>query len=95
MEKVIFRREYNKYTKEWGYLAIFPDDPANPGRYSAVPFKEDGYGKWSFEPVCEIDYNYMLSQKIIHKKDGIIPILVKALENRYGGKYEAYEKIMR
>ena len=31
MQKVIFREEYDKYTEEWGFLAIFPEDEANRG----------------------------------------------------------------
>ena len=95
MEKVIFRQEYDKYTKEWGYLAIFPDDPALPGRVAAVPFKKISSDYWVFEGYGEIDYFYMLNQKIIHKNDEVIPELVEALKSMYGGEYKVCEKIMR
>ena len=38
MERVILRREYNPFIKRWGYLAIFPDDEANPGCVGAISF---------------------------------------------------------
>ena len=37
MQKVIFREEYDKYTDEWGYLAIFPDDEVNRGCVGVIP----------------------------------------------------------
>ena len=94
MQKVIFREEYDKYTDEWGYLAIFPDDEANRGRVVVIPFKIRDNRPW-FEPYCEADINYVLSKKIIHKNDERVPELVEAIEKRIGDTVQVVEKIMR
>lgn len=92
MEKVIFREEQD--TNGEGFIAIFPDDLANLGRYGAVAFTFKN-GKAIFEPYMEINTLYMYEQKIIHKKDKRIPMLLEALENRYETKFKVMEKITR
>lgn len=94
-EKVIFREEYDPYTKSWGYLAIFPEDEANLGRVACIPFHKDRFNSWVFEPYTEADINYVLSKKIIHKNDPRIPDLVDALENQYDTNVTVVEKIQR
>ena len=94
MQKVIFREEYDKYTDEWGYLAIFPDDDANRGRVAVIPFKIRGNRPW-FEPYCEADINYVLGKKIIHKNDERISELVEAIEKRIGDTVQVVEKMIR
>ena len=47
MEKVIFRSEYDKENKRINYLAVFPDDPANPGMFAYVPFFFGGEKQFS------------------------------------------------
>ena len=91
-ERVIFREEYDPYRKDWGYLAIFPDDDANPGRVACIPFYE-GVGGWRFEPYTEADLGYILRKKIIHKNDPRIPELVAAIEQQYGTTLKVVEKM--
>ena len=93
VEPVIFRKEYDPYSKIWGYLAIFPEDEANRGRVGAVPFHKGYNDKWTFEPYTEIDISYMLRKKIVHKNDPVVPELLAAIESMYGGKYRVVEKL--
>lgn len=92
MERVIFREEQDTNGK--GYIAIFPDDLANSGKYGAVAFTLDN-DKAIFEPYMEINALYMYEQKIIHKKDNRIPKLLQAIENYYNIKFKVVEKITR
>lgn len=64
--KVIIRKEYNKYTKKWGYLAAFPEIPANPGRILCLPFHIAENGKAVFEPHDEADLSYYYRKKLVH-----------------------------
>ena len=94
-EKVIFRREYNRYRKEWQFVAVFPETESNPGRISSVSFWFDIGGVAWFEPFCEIDRNYYLNKtRIIHKKDLIVEKLLSAIENYYDQQFKVVEKIM-
>lgn len=96
-ERVIFRREYNRETKQDGFIACYPDEEAKVGRILALPFHFIDKDMYSVICEChgEISLDYFYSQKIIHKNDPIIPKLIRALERLYGGKYEAIEKITR
>ena len=92
MQKVIFREEYNKYTDEWGFLAIFPEDEANLGRVVILPFVFRGE-KAIFEPFGEGDIDYVLRKKIVHKNDERIPMLVDAVERYIDDKIQVVEKV--
>lgn len=80
------------------YLAVFPDSPANRGKILCLPFYQNG-GKWWYESVWEIDWEYYYSTKVIHKKDARIPELVLALRDWHGfrgnEKFLIMEKVMR
>lgn len=93
-EKVIFRREYDPYMEMEKYLAIFPDDPASPGRVVCVPIYQTAY-QWYKDCVDEADLSYIYKCKIVHKREDITSYLVDALKEFYGGEYEVCEKIMR
>lgn len=92
MERVIFRREYDPYMKEWGFLAAFPDDDAGRGLIAAVPFKIRE-GKAVFENYGEISLDYYYHKKLIKRKDPAMGTLRKALEDRYNTKFRVCEKI--
>lgn len=105
-EKVIFRREYDPYTKTWGYLACFPDDEKEVywSYIGAIPFylnDENNPNSWVREPYSSMSYNYYLHTKIIHKNDPIIPTLIAALESMQlqteigNPGYVVVEKVMR
>lgn len=86
-ERVIFRIEKYAYDRETRhYLAVFPDDEANPGRVAAVPFYFDGHGQAVFEPYCEIDIGYYYETRLVHRFDAETPKLLKALTDYYSGK---------
>ena len=98
MERVIFRKEFDPYRKEWGYLAAFPDDPANLGRIEGVSFHFDGNDTAWFEPFGEMSLDYFYHRPIIHKTDQIIPKLIEALNIHYGyedGELKVVERITR
>jgi hypothetical protein len=95
-ERVIFRVEkyaYNKETRH--YLAVFPDDKANPGRVAAVPFYFDGHGKAIFEPYCEIDMGYYYDTHLVHRFDPETPKLLKAITDYYSREVPAKFRIMQ
>lgn len=94
MEKVIFREEYDRYTKEWGYIAVFPEVEANYGCIGAIPFKVRN-GNVVYEPFTEASMNYVLSKKIVHKRDARIPLLAEAIEMRIGEPVKVVEKVTR
>lgn len=86
-ERVIFRKEKNPYAKDTPYyLAVFPDDEANPGRVCCLPFFFDGHGKAVFEPYGEIDIGYYYETRLVHRFDAETPKLLKALTEYYSGK---------
>lgn len=95
MERVIFRKEKNPYTKETDYLALFPDDEANPGRVLCLPFSFDGYGTTWFEACCEVDWRYILDKtRIVHKRDAIAETLLKTVSEYFETQFQMMEKYM-
>lgn len=85
-ERVIFRREYDPYSKKWGYLACFPDDkPEFFGAFiNGIPFylkDENDPDSWVREPYTGMIYKYYTKTKIIHKNDPIVETLLRAIES--------------
>lgn len=66
--KAIIRREYDPYRKEWGYIAVFPEESANHGKILALPFYFRNDGTAVFEAHGEIDLGYYYKTKIVHAK---------------------------
>lgn len=93
MERVIFRREYNPYTKEWGFLAAFPDDECNMGMIACTPFGFNRDGRPYFEPYTEVSLSYYYGKKIVHRRDQTIGRLRKAIEDYYKTTFRVCEKI--
>ena len=93
MERVILRREKNPYTKQMGYLAIFPDDEANPGCVGAISFYFNLFDEPIFEPYCEISLGYMYKKKIIHKNEDDVNRCLNALNNMYDTEFTVCEKM--
>lgn len=65
--RVIFRKEYDPYKKEWGFLACFPDDESRNGYIQALPFYPYQHGGWERQCYSELSLEYYYSKKIIHK----------------------------
>ena len=95
MKRVILRREYNPFNKRWGYLAIFPDDEANPGCVGAIPFYFNSFDEPIFEPYCEISLGYMYNKKIVHKNENDVNRCLNALNNMYDTEFTACEKMSK
>ena len=96
MERVIFRREKYPYDKGTPYyLAVFPDDEANPGRVAAVPFFFDGHGQAVFEPDCEIDIGYYYETRLVHRFDAETPKLLDAIQKYYNQQFQIMQKLPR
>lgn len=99
-ERVIFREEKNPYAPGTPYyLAVFPDDKSTRGRIACVTFH---FGKLYdfrddecaiFESLCECDYGYYLSTKIIHKRDPRAEKLLKAVSEYYKAPFRIVEKL--
>lgn len=95
-ERVIFRYNHNQYVpnrKE--YLCIYPDDPANPGHYLCTTIWRNTYGKWTVGCHCEGSQEYFYSQKIIHKNEPIVSVLLNVLKDTYGHEFEAVERVYK
>ena len=98
-ERVIFRKEWDPYMKEYHYLCIFPDCPANPGRYCCRAIWKDGYGHWTGDSMSECDYGYLRKCKIIHKGSDEAREALEGLNivdpSESADGYVVVEKIMR
>lgn len=92
MKKVIFKEEYNSYTEESGYLAVFPEEQPNPGFVLTRSFVLRD-GEWHFAPPCDARIEYVKSQKTIHKDDDRIPKLIGAIEKLVGDDIEVVERL--
>ena len=91
-ERVIFRRNYDKYTKIWKCTCIFPDDKLEPGRMAYVYiWKEGDY--WLNDCYDEADRLIIDKHKITHKGDPIVAELIETLKEFYGSEYKVVEKI--
>lgn len=95
MEKLVLRREFDPYRCAWGFLAVFPDDPANGGRLAATAFYFDNYGKAMFEPYGEIDREYYYCKTKRVRKNSFEAVKCKTvLEAYYNTEFKLMEKIM-
>ena len=95
-ERVIFREEKNPYMPGIAhFLAVFPDDPALPGRVNSVPFHFSPDGeKAYFEPCGEIDLGYYYKTRIIHRNDKIAEKLLQAVTEYYSSEVPAKFRIV-
>ena len=96
MERVIFRIEKCHWDTDVHYMAVFPDTPANAGRYACVSFYfgDDEKGDYAvFEPFCECDRWYYLKTKRIPKNTELSARCLKAIEAKYGESFKVMEKI--
>lgn len=78
---VIFRKAYDKSTKKWEYLAVFPDIEANVGCLQALPFAVEG-DITTFQPHCEISNGYYYFTKTIKDKE-LLAVLKECVEKYY------------
>lgn len=93
MERVIFRREYNPYTKEWGFLAAFPDDECNRGMISGISFKFGADGKPVFEPYTDYALPYYYGRKLVRRNTPDAARCRAAVEGLYNTTFRVCEKI--
>lgn len=94
MERVIFRTEYDPYRKGRNFLAVFPDDPAHPGRVCCIPFYFSGADYAVFDSYCEMDLGYYYSKtRIVHKNTPEAARCLEYIRARYGGEYRIMEKM--
>lgn len=93
MERVIFRREYDPYMKEWGFLAAFPDDDCNMGMISGISFRFDQNGKAVFEPYTDYALPYYYGKKLVRRNTPDAARCRAAVEGFYNTKFRVCEKI--
>ena len=94
-ERVIFRTVKNPYINTQGYLACFPDDPANPGRIGCVSFYFLN-DTAIFESYSEADMGYYYEQtRIVHKGTDTAKKLLQAIERYYDSEFKVVEKMKR
>jgi transposase-like protein len=60
--KVIFRKEYNQYTKQWEVIALFPEFEASFGKIQC--YTEEGWSE------CDINYYRHNTKKAIPEEYG-------------------------
>ena len=95
-DKVIFRTQYNPFVSGTCYLAVFPNDEANAGRYGAVSFhfKEDG--RAVFESYDEVSWDYYYNKTVaVHKNNPVIPLLLSAVQKHYDMPFKVAERIAK
>lgn len=96
MERVIFRKEKYPYDKETPhYLAVFPDDQANPGRVCCTPFYFTVDGTAIFEPYTEADMGYYYQTNLVHRFDAETPKLLDAIQKYYNQQFQIMQKLPR
>ena len=96
MERVIFRKEKNPFDRTTPhYLAVFPDDKANPGHVACLPFHFDGHGQSVFEPYCEADMDYYYRTNLVHRFDEETPKLLGAIQDYYHTPFRIMQKLPR
>lgn len=87
-ERVIFRTELNPYVDGPSYLAVFPDDPANPGMICCLPFHFVNTAA-IFEPYTEASLGYYYdSTRIVHKDTDAAQKCLQAITSYYGSPFE-------
>ena len=91
-ERVIFRETYDPFMKMVKYMCIFPDDEANPGNVCYVDIWQNS-GKWWHDCYDEVNINFVLKNKIIHKNDPVVDTLVEVLRDLYGSEFIVAEKM--
>lgn len=84
-EKVIFRTEKDKENNRINYMAVFPDDPCNPGRIAFISFYKIGEGEYIFEPYGEMSRDYYYSKtRVVHispKTTELLEVLMSYINN--------------
>ena len=81
-DRVIFRRKFDKENGWDEYYAVFPDDPANPGRVAYVPFRFTDYGIVFWGCYDELSLDYYYTTKLVEQAIEVDKCL-KALEVHY------------
>lgn len=96
-ERVIFRKERNGAgTDGVGYLAVFPDDPANAGNIACVPFYFVNDVAF-FEPYTEVSSLYYYYQtRIVHEDTLLAGKLLQTIKKYYdNAEFEVRERMNR
>lgn len=91
MERVIFRKEYNPYSKRWQVLAGFPDDKANAGNICVVSMFKIGDEIWH-EGYREASLDYWFRKRIIHKDTDEANEALDMVQKIYGTEFKVCEK---
>ena len=93
-ERVIFREYKNPYMPGVPhYLAVFPDDEANPGRVCCLPFFFDGHGNAVYESYCEASMDYYYKTRLVHRFDAETPKLLNAIQCYYQRPFRIMQKL--
>ena len=92
-ERVIFREEKNPYAPNGkSFLAVFPDEEANPGRINCLPFYCENEITY-YAPYCECSCEYYYSTRIVHKGTEEAARCLQAIERYFDGKFTVCEKL--
>ena len=93
MERVVFRKEHWPRWNDTVYLAVFPDDPANPGRFGYVSMRFD-HDTAVFEPYGEMVFDYYYNHtKPVHVNTEEARRCLAAIEAYYQTCFALREKI--
>ena len=94
MERVLFRYMNDPYLKVVRWVAVFPDDPANPGRLSFISGYYDGHDKPIFDPFDEMDLAYYYKHtKPVSRDMHVVPILIADIEAYCNTKVNMMERM--
>ena len=93
-ERVVFRKEFPGKPFAPNFIAVFPEDEANPGMIAYIAFNmREGRGP-VFEPYSEMALGYYYGKtKPVKKDSDDAKKCLKAIEAYYDTKFRVMEKI--
>ena len=92
-EKVIIRKEYDKYMKIWKYLCIFPEAYEGNGKFGCVAIWKENDGHWWHEGYGTGTVEYFYKCKIVHKNTAESFEALEGLIAIYGDGFYVVEKM--
>ena len=92
-EKVIIRKEYDRYMKIWKWLCIFPEAYEGNGTYGCVAIWKDKYDHWWHDSYDAGTVTYFYKCKIVHKNTPEAAEVLEGLKEIYGDGFEVVEKM--
>ena len=92
-EKVIIRREFDKYTGNWGYVCCFPEMKARRGYINFVEiYSYDGGATWRVGCLDEMPLEYFYKRRLVKRGSKESTRVLAALKRKYDEEFIACER---